>query len=239
MKDYVSKELLSVAASDKRPEMSTTQDPFARTSPLAISESSATSARSTPLSWEMSVPGRARSKRCRSGSRVWSSSILTSDSQGNMEAHSSVHDMPLFAESFLSFDYSALSADSEFILTEEDSAEIPPANKYLKPCKGRKLGQNGAAPRRCTHCLSQHTPQWRAGPAGPKTLCNACGVRYKSGRLLPEYRPAGSPTFMAHIHSNSHRKVVEMRRQKEQKEIKLPHQDEFEFDSRTDDLFQT
>nr|GMD62947.1 GATA transcription factor 1-like [Ipomoea batatas] len=51
------------------------------------------------------------------------------------------------------------------------------------------------------------TPQWRAGPMGPKTLCNACGVRYKSGRLLPEYRPANSPTFSAAVHSNSHRKV--------------------------------
>lgn len=24
----------------------------------------------------------------------------------------------------------------------------------------------------------QVTPVWRAGPEGPKTLCNACGVRY-------------------------------------------------------------
>ena len=50
---------------------------------------------------------------------------------------------------------------------------------------------------------------------GPKTLCNACGVRYKSGRLVPEYRPASSPTFMLTKHSNSHRKVLELRRQKE------------------------
>uniref|UniRef100_A0A6M2F029 GATA-type domain-containing protein n=1 Tax=Populus davidiana TaxID=266767 RepID=A0A6M2F029_9ROSI len=66
-------------------------------------------------------------------------------------------------------------------------------------------------PRRCTHCLAQRTPQWRAGPLGPKTLCNACGVRYKSGRLLPEYRPAKSPTFVSYLHSNSHKKVMEMR----------------------------
>ncbi|GAA0143857.1 zinc finger transcription factor [Lithospermum erythrorhizon] len=68
---------------------------------------------------------------------------------------------------------------------------------------------------RCTHCQVQKTPQWRAGPLGPKTLCNACGVRYKSGRLFPEYRPACSPTFSREVHSNSHRKVLEMRRQKE------------------------
>ncbi|MCO5610013.1 hypothetical protein L7F22_064248 [Adiantum nelumboides] len=73
---------------------------------------------------------------------------------------------------------------------------------------------SGLQPRRCTHCLSQKTPQWRAGPEGPKTLCNACGVRYKSGRLFDEYRPAKSPTFLSYKHSNSHKKVMEMRRRK-------------------------
>ncbi|XP_074307069.1 GATA transcription factor 1-like [Silene latifolia] len=68
--------------------------------------------------------------------------------------------------------------------------------------------------RKCLHCGSEKTPQWRAGPSGPKTLCNACGVRYKSGRLVPEYRPASSPTFSSELHSNSHRKIVEMRKQK-------------------------
>ncbi|KAL6911317.1 hypothetical protein ACP4OV_000122 [Aristida adscensionis] len=75
---------------------------------------------------------------------------------------------------------------------------------------GERSEQQGAV-RRCTHCQIEKTPQWRAGPLGPKTLCNACGVRYKSGRLFPEYRPAASPTFVPAIHSNSHKKVVEMR----------------------------
>ncbi|GAB2276765.1 hypothetical protein Dimus_011481 [Dionaea muscipula] len=67
------------------------------------------------------------------------------------------------------------------------------------------------AVRKCLHCEMSQTPQWRAGPLGPKTLCNACGVRYKSGRLFPEYRPAASPTFVPSLHSNSHRKVLQMR----------------------------
>ncbi|KAJ8534768.1 hypothetical protein K7X08_016496 [Anisodus acutangulus] len=75
--------------------------------------------------------------------------------------------------------------------------------------------QDPQQPRKCTHCASEKTPQWRTGPLGPKTLCNACGVRYKSGRLVPEYRPAASPTFVLTQHSNSHRKVIELRRQKE------------------------
>ncbi|KAI7743380.1 hypothetical protein M8C21_003563 [Ambrosia artemisiifolia] len=65
--------------------------------------------------------------------------------------------------------------------------------------------------KKCAHCEITKTPQWREGPMGPKTLCNACGVRYRSGRLYPEYRPAASPTFVPSLHSNSHRKVIEMR----------------------------
>ncbi|KAE9592479.1 putative transcription factor C2C2-GATA family [Lupinus albus] len=71
--------------------------------------------------------------------------------------------------------------------------------------------------RKCMHCEITKTPQWRAGPMGPKTLCNACGVRFKKGRLFPEYRPAASPTFCPSLHSNSHKKVLEMRNNTSQK----------------------
>ncbi|KAH7573102.1 hypothetical protein JRO89_XS03G0069200 [Xanthoceras sorbifolium] len=81
--------------------------------------------------------------------------------------------------------------------------------------KSVKLVGKVSIGRKCQHCGAEKTPQWRAGPLGPKTLCNACGVRYKSGRLVPEYRPASSPTFSTELHSNSHRKVLEMRRQKQ------------------------
>lgn len=87
---------------------------------------------------------------------------------------------------------------------------------------GNNVGEDGGV-RRCTHCASEKTPQWRTGPLGPKTLCNACGVRYKSGRLVPEYRPAASPTFVLTQHSNSHRKVMELRRQKELVLIRRSH----------------
>lgn len=111
-------------------------------------------------------------------------------------------------------------ADSELIVPKKknSSRDNEPEGKEEaemmvmvdKDSSGSLEGSNGQ-PRRCTHCLSQRTPQWRAGPLGPKTLCNACGVRYKSGRLLPEYRPAKSPTFVSYLHSNSHKKVLEMR----------------------------
>eukprot|EP00877_Chromochloris_zofingiensis_P002441 jgi/Chrzof1/12198/Cz06g25010.t1 len=46
--------------------------------------------------------------------------------------------------------------------------------------KKRTAGRIAANPNGhcCTQCGTQSTPVWRAGPHGPKTLCNACGVRY-------------------------------------------------------------
>ncbi|CBI16323.3 unnamed protein product, partial [Vitis vinifera] len=75
--------------------------------------------------------------------------------------------------------------------------------------------------RKCMHCEAAQTPLWRQGPWGPKSLCNACGIRYKSGRLFPEYHPAASPTFVASLHSNSHKKVLEMRNQATQQQLSL------------------
>ncbi|KAJ4831434.1 hypothetical protein Tsubulata_037047 [Turnera subulata] len=77
--------------------------------------------------------------------------------------------------------------------------------------KGLQQQETAAKRRRCTHCQTDQTPQWRRGPHGPKSLCNACGVRYASGRLVPEYRPAASPTFDVHRHSNFHKKIIKKR----------------------------
>ncbi|KAF3782767.1 GATA transcription factor 16 [Nymphaea thermarum] len=34
----------------------------------------------------------------------------------------------------------------------------------------------------CVDCQTTKTPLWRSGPRGPKTLCNACGIRYRKRR---------------------------------------------------------
>uniref|UniRef100_A0A5B7B3G0 GATA transcription factor n=1 Tax=Davidia involucrata TaxID=16924 RepID=A0A5B7B3G0_DAVIN len=97
-------------------------------------------------------------------------------------------------------------------------------DKALKTTPSKNREGSETPVRKCLHCASEKTPQWRTGPMGPKTLCNACGVRYKSGRLVPEYRPAASPTFVSAKHSNSHRKVIELRRQKE---LQMSQQQQF------------
>ncbi|KAF5743051.1 hypothetical protein HS088_TW09G01113 [Tripterygium wilfordii] len=34
----------------------------------------------------------------------------------------------------------------------------------------------------CTDCNTTKTPLWRSGPTGPKSLCNACGIRQRKAR---------------------------------------------------------
>ncbi|KAI3451627.1 hypothetical protein Pfo_008292 [Paulownia fortunei] len=80
--------------------------------------------------------------------------------------------------------------------------------RSIKPKRKSCFRSPPLTKRSCCHCGAEKTPQWRMGPDGPKSLCNACGVRYKSGRLLPEYRPAASPNFDSMKHSNFHRKIM-------------------------------
>ncbi|CAL4886413.1 unnamed protein product [Urochloa decumbens] len=201
------------------------------------------------LSTEALVPVKARRSK-RSRSTVWSlsggSPLLDSSSSSSSSCSSSA--------SFSSFLFLPADSPPPFWAAHLLDDAPPRSSKKSKHSKhgknggggkpkkrGRKPKHHPLAPsqagggagaaagpapgdRRCSHCGVNKTPQWRAGPAGAKTLCNACGVRYKSGRLLPEYRPACSPTFVSTIHSNSHRKVLEMRRKKEGVLLPLPLQ---------------
>lgn len=162
------------------------------------------------------IPGKARSKRkrrrpsCSSSSSVLKTvAARTQFSCSWFHQDQSFSDPPLLQQAYW-------LADSELIVNPGGKDED--INKTSKNQEQLSEGlvvvdasSTGQQQRRCSHCLAQRTPQWRAGPLGPKTLCNACGVRYKSGRLLPEYRPAKSPTFVSYKHSNSHKKVMEMR----------------------------
>ncbi|XP_027165056.1 GATA transcription factor 16 [Coffea eugenioides] len=41
---------------------------------------------------------------------------------------------------------------------------------------------DGTQIKTCTDCGTTKTPLWRGGPAGPKSLCNACGIRSRKKR---------------------------------------------------------
>jgi hypothetical protein len=90
-----------------------------------------------------------------------------------------------------------------------------------KPATARR--RNRDRQRQCSHCSSTETPQWRAGPRGPGTLCNACGIRFKQnkGVLFEEYRPCTSPSFEDGMHSNRQRKVDKIRERKKEGLLRL------------------
>ncbi|KAK1646699.1 hypothetical protein QYE76_064504 [Lolium multiflorum] len=92
-----------------------------------------------------------------------------------------------------------------------------PGAGQKRPRKQAGSKNSGKVGKTCTHCRASDTPQWRAGPDGNGTLCNACGIRYKMGKLFPEYRPSNSPEFSSNEHSNRHRNVERIRQRKKLK----------------------
>ncbi|XWS74291.1 hypothetical protein CRYUN_Cryun02cG0202500 [Craigia yunnanensis] len=180
---------------------------FQTSSPVSVLESS--SSCPTPVNPELSfLAKRGRSKRRRASTfnLQFTLPFISSTSSTSRGSNSLV----------------GSESESESHLTEKPAKKRQKKKKNLTLLSGsseikESPSQQPVVVRKCMHCEITKTPQWREGPMGPKTLCNACGVRYRSGRLLPEYRPAASPTFVPSLHSNSHKKVVEMR-----KKAKLP-----------------
>ncbi|GAV54335.1 hypothetical protein ZYGR_0AL00670 [Zygosaccharomyces rouxii] len=79
--------------------------------------------------------------------------------------------------------------DSVFISLSDDD------RKHMgKIGKTSKSGKNRNAHMRCLHCSSTETPEWRKGPSGPTTLCNACGLFYK--KLIKKFGEAMATSIM-------------------------------------------
>lgn len=74
----------------------------------------------------------------------------------------------------------------DILQTKNDSTPYPPqAHKTSRgnnTCHGSNSNFANNDPllaRRCANCDTTSTPLWRNGPRGPKSLCNACGIRFK------------------------------------------------------------
>ncbi|KAI8369375.1 GATA zinc finger-domain-containing protein [Radiomyces spectabilis] len=48
----------------------------------------------------------------------------------------------------------------------------------LSAIRQRKRGKRSVFQGRCHSCNISETPEWRRGPDGARTLCNACGLHY-------------------------------------------------------------
>ncbi|KAJ6288440.1 hypothetical protein OIU76_024432 [Salix suchowensis] len=70
----------------------------------------------------------------------------------------------------------------DILQTKNNSTPYPP--QPHKPSRGNSNTSHSSSndpllARRCANCDTTSTPLWRNGPRGPKSLCNACGIRFK------------------------------------------------------------
>ncbi|KAA8531886.1 hypothetical protein F0562_006397 [Nyssa sinensis] len=75
---------------------------------------------------------------------------------------------------------SCMSNFSWDILQSKHTSSQPPVHKSSRGNSGsNNSGGDPLLARRCANCDTTSTPLWRNGPRGPKSLCNACGIRFK------------------------------------------------------------
>lgn len=119
---------------------------------------------------------------------------------------------------------------------------LPPPHQLMmsepqvlkKTTTQRGSNENSSTVTSCLHCGENHTPEWRRGPYGNRTLCNACGLFYrkaiskfgvKNANLLLRYRKR--------INNTANRRVPKM--------LKIPIGiiEEFDADATLDGNYNT
>ncbi|XP_039071625.1 GATA transcription factor 21-like isoform X3 [Hibiscus syriacus] len=82
-----------------------------------------------------------------------------------------------------------LKTDCELKLSISNNCELKSKDqhKQQQPSSstdhsGNSYNNNNSTIRVCADCNTTKTPLWRSGPRGPKSLCNACGIRQRKAR---------------------------------------------------------
>lgn len=76
---------------------------------------------------------------------------------------------------------------------------ISPPLPAVKPRSNSTSTTGNGLSKQCLYCGSKSTPMWRRGPQGAGTLCNACGVKWKHGKILCG---SDAPPVLPHTASN-------------------------------------
>ncbi|XP_065848237.1 uncharacterized protein [Euphorbia lathyris] len=86
------------------------------------------------------------------------------------------------------FNYGAEHTISSGIYASSSSS----SNSRREDSRKQRPGVYFDPNKRCTniHCNANNTPMWRKGPLGPKTLCNACGIKYRKEAVRKRTREA-------------------------------------------------
>ncbi|KAI1002193.1 hypothetical protein K3495_g6009 [Podosphaera aphanis] len=70
--------------------------------------------------------------------------------------------------------------------------------------EAKKRRGRAAPPGRCHSCNRAETPEWRRGPDGARTLCNACGLHYAKLTRKSTVNKAQSASYSTSLPSKSH-----------------------------------
>jgi len=71
---------------------------------------------------------------------------------------------------------------------------IAQASKRKRPVEGALY---------CHNCKTKDTPEWRRGPSGAKTLCNACGIRWRLSQGETKFKKGCNVIFDANNRQHS------------------------------------
>ncbi|KAI8139835.1 hypothetical protein BJV82DRAFT_625180 [Fennellomyces sp. T-0311] len=127
--------------------------------------------------------------------------------------------------------------ETDFCMTsphsKSSSRDSPPTS--LSSSTSTTKRNTGNSLKKCLYCGSKSTPMWRRGPQGAGTLCNACGVKWKHGKILcgNDATPSPAPT-RRRSSSNKSTSSNERKRKANKKRTKAKEKKKIE--SEDDDL---
>uniref|UniRef100_A0A0A9CSA0 GATA-type domain-containing protein n=1 Tax=Arundo donax TaxID=35708 RepID=A0A0A9CSA0_ARUDO len=85
----------------------------------------------------------------------------------------------------------AVAPPAKMKIMRKSTSEYPEAGAARKPRRRAQAHQDESQQQQqqamgvvrvCSDCNTTKTPLWRSGPCGPKSLCNACGIRQRKAR---------------------------------------------------------
>lgn len=95
------------------------------------------------------------------------------------------------------------TGDMSPLLIRGDAGIAIPIDKDGRAGNDKKKKMKAADEYVCTDCGTLDSPEWRKGPNGPKTLCNACGLRWAKKEKKKTSNQGGTVPSLPMGHSNS------------------------------------
>ncbi|KAI8915538.1 hypothetical protein EDD86DRAFT_243548 [Gorgonomyces haynaldii] len=106
----------------------------------------------------------------------WFMKMVQNACQYNPKEHNT-----LFPDIQVDWSRYALQIEQKRRLTKYPSDKESDEDKKKKK---KKKKEASTVPKVCEYCSTTETPMWRRGPSGKSSLCNKCGVKWRSGRIL-------------------------------------------------------